>query len=271
MATMTRELSSIGVADLGKRVSQTENNDEVGRLAGAVNSMLGRIDEGVRRQAAFVAAASHDLRTPIAALRTELELARRGPHDSTALLSAIDAAHGDSVRLTGLANDLLALAEAEPGGRQLLRQPISARALVESCVADQAVLADRRHVNILVSAPETTVSVDRSRMEQALRNLISNALRFGPRGTTVEITAEVQADRAAPARQTLEISVADRGPGVAEKLRQSLFLPFAARGGEEHSGLGLAVAAAAVRAHGGSIEYHDRSGGGALFSLTVPA
>ena len=271
MATMTRELSSIGVADLGMRVSQTENNDEVGRLASAVNSMLGRIDEGVRRQAAFVAAASHDLRTPIAALRTELELARRGPRDSTALLSAIDAAHGDSVRLTGLANDLLALAEAEPGGRQLLRQPISARALVESCVADQAVLADRRQVNILVSAPETTVSVDRSRMEQALRNLISNALRFGPRGTTVEVSADVQPDHAAPSRQMLEISVADRGPGVAQKLRQSLFLPFAARSGEEHSGLGLAVAAAAVRAHGGSIEYHDREGGGALFSLSVPA
>jgi signal transduction histidine kinase len=271
MATMTRELSAIGVADLGHRVSQTENNDEVGRLAAAVNSMLNRIDEGVRRQAAFVAAASHDLRTPIAALRTELELARRGAHDPPALLAAIDAAHGDSVRLTGLANDLLALAEAEPGGRQLLLQPISARALVESCVADQAVLADRRHVNILVRAPETTVSVDRSRMEQALRNLIANALRFGPRGTTVEINAEVQADHTSPPRQTLEVSVADRGPGVAQKLRQSLFLPFAARSGDEHSGLGLAVAAAAVRAHGGSIEYHDRDGGGALFSFSVPA
>jgi len=138
-------------------------------------------------------------------------------------------------------------------------------------VADQAVLADRRHVNILVRAPETTVSVDRSRMEQALRNLIANALRFGPRGTTVEISAEVQADHTSPPRQTLEVSVADRGPGVAQKLRQSLFLPFAARSGDEHSGLGLAVAAAAVRAHGGSIEYHDRDGGGALFSFSVPA
>jgi signal transduction histidine kinase len=126
-------------------------------------------------------------------------------------------------------------------------------------------------VNILVSAPDTTVSVDRSRMEQALRNLIANALRYGPRGTTVEVSAEVHPDGATPSRQTLEVRVADRGPGVAEKLRQSLFLPFAARGGEEHSGLGLAVAAAAVRAHGGSIEYHDRSGGGALFSFTVPA
>jgi two-component system OmpR family sensor kinase len=272
MATMGRQLAAIGVADLGKRVSQAELADEVGRLARAVNSMLRRIDEGVRRQSAFVAAASHDLRTPIAALRTELELARAGPAEPAALLAAIDAAHSDAVRLSGLANDLLALAEAEPGGRQLLRQPVSARQLLESCVADQAPLADRQAVNILATAPDATVSVDRSRIEQAVRNLIANAIRFGPRGTTVEVTADVQQTRhGASEQRTFEVTVADRGPGVADKVRNSLFLPFAARGGEEHSGLGLAVAAAAVRAHGGTIEYRDRPGGGALFTFSVPA
>jgi two-component system, OmpR family, sensor kinase len=270
MSIMGRELAAIGVGDLGQRVTQPDQQDEVGRLAKAVNSMLGRIDEGVRRQQAFVAAASHDLRTPIAALRTELELAERGAHTPEELAAAIHAAHGDALRLGNLANDLLILAEAEPGGRALLRRAVSARALVESCVADQAALADRHSINVFASAPNTKVFVDRSRLEQAIRNLLANALRFGPSGSTVEISAQVQPGRDDHAARTLEVTVADRGPGVVRNLRAALFLPFSARADGEHSGLGLAVAAAAVRAHGGAIEYSDRPGGGALFRFSVP-
>ena len=116
-SALARQLSSIGVGELGRRVDQPRNNDEVGRLAGAINSMLARIDDGVHRQRAFVTAASHDLRTPITALRTELELALRGPITKGELHESVDRAHADAVRLGNLANDLLALAESEPGGR----------------------------------------------------------------------------------------------------------------------------------------------------------
>jgi two-component system OmpR family sensor kinase len=277
MATMGRELAAIGPSDLGQRVSQAAKPDEVGRLAGAINAMLGRIDDGLRRQTAFVAAASHDLRTPIATLRAELELAERGPNEPGALLGAIRGAHADAVRLGNLANDLLALAEAEPGGRVLLRSTVATHELVETCVADQSALAEQRGVTVEAHAPDGVVSVDRTRIEQALRNLLANAIRFGPPGSTVEVIAEI--DRLSPGggggpaagARTLRLTVADRGPGVAAERRPSLFMPFAAGADADHPGLGLAVAAAAVRAHGGSIAYADRPGGGAEFRVIVPA
>lgn len=269
-ATIGTELASIGVEDLGSRVSQPDREDEIGRLATAVNAMLARIDDGVRRHEAFVAAASHDLRTPITALRTELELAARGEPTRAELLTAIQAAHGDAVRLGNLANDLLALAEAEPGGRQLVRQPVDARTLLEGCVSDQAPLARARSIHVVVDAPDILVNVDRSRIAQAVRNLIANALRFSPEGSRVELAAHAIEDPRG-SRRVHQVSVLDRGPGVPPALRQRLFLPFAARGEAEHSGLGLATAAAAVHAHGGAISYRDRPGGGAQFVFTVPA
>jgi signal transduction histidine kinase len=269
-ATLGRELAAIGIDDLGQRVGESGRADEIGRLAAAINSMLERIDEGVRRQNAFVTAASHDLRTPIAAMRTELELAERGPHTRDELVAAIRAAHGDAVRLGNLANDLLVLAEAEPGGRRLLRQPIDARELVDTCVADQVAVAQERGIRVVVQAPLTEVIVDRSRIDQAVRNLLANAIRYSPTGSTVELNATVSSREAGSGpRQTLDISILDRGPGVPANLRAALFLPFAARSGEDHSGLGLATAA--VRAHGGAISYSDRPGGGARFAFSVPA
>jgi signal transduction histidine kinase len=123
-----------------------------------------------------------------------------------------------------------------------------------------------------VAAPPAEVVVDRSRIEQAIRNLLANAIRHSPSGSTVEIRARVDlAAGSGEGRRTLMVEVLDRGPGVADDVRPSLFLPFAARSGDGHSGLGLATAAAAVRAHGGAISYSDRPGGGADFAFTVPA
>ena len=277
-AAMSRQLSSIGVGELGRRIDPANGNDEVGSLAGAINSMLERIDDGVHRQRAFVTAASHDLRTPIAALRTELELAQRGHPPAADLREAIERAHGDAVRLGNLANDLLALAEAEPGGRSIVRQSVAVDELVHECAADQSAVARAHGVQVDIAAPTTEVLVDRSRIQQAVRNLLTNAIRHSPRGATVEINVSV-VDGTGPGRgreakgtqRTLEVDVLDRGPGVPDDVRPNLFLPFAARSGNDHSGLGLATAAAAVRAHGGVIRYADRPGGGAEFAFSVPA
>lgn len=271
-AALARQLSSIGVGELGRRVDKPRTNDEVGQLAAAINSMLERIDDGVHRQRAFVTAASHDLRTPIAALRTELELAIRVPSSKAELHESVERAHADAVRLGNLANDLLALAESEPGGRNIVRQPVSVDELVEECAADQSAVARAQNVRVDIKAPPAEVVVDRSRIEQAIRNLLANAIRHSPDGGTVEIHAQVAlGTNTGDGRRTLKVEVLDRGPGVSDDVRPSLFLPFAARSGDGHSGLGLATAAAAVRAHGGQISYIDRPGGGAEFAFTVPA
>ena len=277
---LTREATGIGAADLDRRLPEPTRLDEIGRLTQTLNGMLDRVAASVRRERAFVSAASHDLRTPIAALRTELELAGRAPEDGPALRMAVQAAHADAVRLSNLAADLLGLAEAEASGRELLRRPVTVRDLLDATVALVQPLADERSVVVSVSAPPSIVEIDRVRIEQALVNLLSNAIRESPISATVEIEAVVRARPAArgatdppggePA--SLEIAVLDRGPGVDPNIRPALFVPFAsrARGRPDGTGLGLATAAAAVRAHGGQIGYEDRPGGGSIFRIQVP-
>jgi signal transduction histidine kinase len=287
---LTTEATVIGAADLERRLPQPARLDEIGRLARTLNVMLDRVAESVRRERAFISAASHDLRTPIAALRTELELAERTPDDHDGLLAAVRLAHADAVRLSNLAADLLGLAEAEATGRAIVRQPVGVNQLIEGAVTRVQPLAAERSTQVQFLGSGAIVSVDRVRLEQALVNLLSNAIREGPVGSLVEVVAEVR--RAEPARLrpggadgrtedgssqdpsqgTLDITVLDRGPGVAPEVRPVLFVPFAARarGRSEGTGLGLATAAAAVHAHGGEIVYAGRPGGGAAFRLRVP-
>jgi hypothetical protein len=233
--------------------------------------MLDRVAGAIRRERAFVVAASHDLRTPITALRTELELAARGNATRSELLAAIRDAHGDSVRLSELTADLLRLAEADANGRQLVRQPVAVRELLQGVLRRVDALAGERDVAVELQAPDVTVDVDRVRLEQAITNLLTNAIREAPEGSSVVVEAIVGSAGQA-AGSSLSVRVLDRGPGVPHELREFLFVPFAAKAsGRVHgNGLGLAVAAAAVRAHGGTIDYANRPGGGAVFSLTVP-
>ena len=287
---LTNAATTIEAADLQRRLPEPTRLDEVGRLARTLNGMLDRVAGSVRRERAFIAAASHDLRTPIAALRTELELAERTPNDRAAMLAAIRVAHADAVRLSNLAADLLDLAEAEATGRSLVRQSVSVTDLTEGAILRVQPLAAERSTRVTLAACETIVEVDRVRLEQALVNLLSNAIREGPPGSLVEVVAEVNpvprieggsrragggqdvTERDPPSVHALDIAVLDRGPGVSKQVRAVLFVPFAsrARGRADGSGLGLATAAAAVRAHDGEIDYHDRPGGGAVFRFRVP-
>jgi two-component system, OmpR family, sensor kinase len=268
---LTREADTIGLDDLDRRLPEPSQLDELGRLARTLNAMLERVRSAVRREHALLAAVSHDLRTPIAALRAELELADDPSIDREALLTSVRAAHGDTVRLGELANDLLSLAEAEAGGRELVRETIDVDALVDGPVRRLEPLAAERSITVEPHATPTPVIVDRIRLEQALSNLLSNALRIVPAGSRVEIVAGVVEH----SPRTLEVDVLDRGPGVPAAAQPRLFVPFGAReideAGRGGTGLGLATAAAAVHAHGGEIGYRDRPGGGAIFWFRVPA
>ena len=265
---LTREAETIGLDDLDRRLPEPRQLDEVGRLARTLNAMLDRVRGAVRRERTIIAAVSHDLRTPIAALQAELELANDPSIDRDELLASIRAAHGDAVRLGNLTTDLLTLAESEAGGRDLLRESIPVDALVDSTLARVTTVAAGRSIELEAHAPADRVRVDRVRIEQALTNLLSNAVRLAPQGSTVEVVAAIDAG---PPR-ALTVSVLDRGPGVGPEKQRRLFVPFGvraeSRGG---AGLGLATAAAAVRAHCGEIGYRDRPGGGAIFWFCVPA
>jgi signal transduction histidine kinase len=270
VSELTREADAIGDADLDLRLREPTREDELAALARTLNRMLGRVEEAVRRQRAFVIGASHDLRTPLTSLRTELELALAGPADATTLRAAVEGAHADAVRLSDLATDLLRLAAAEPEGRPLDRQDVA----LGSLVGDGLRLVERtgadRDVHIEASVPDVDVRVDRTRIEQVFVNLLSNAIRFAPPTSTVALEAGIETREMV---RVLTVDILDRGPGVAAEVRDSLFIPFsrARPSGTSGTGLGLATAAAAVHAHGGAIGYVDRPGGGARFWFWVPA
>lgn len=276
VGALTREAQSIRATDLDRRLPVPSGGDELHQLAVTLNAMLDRVAAGVGRERAFIAAASHDLRTPISALRAELDLARDPRTTRAELLTAVDAAHADTVRLGALAAGLLDLAAADPDGRALVRTSVQADELVDTVIRRVAPLAAERTVGLARSVPGRSVRVDRVRLEQALVNLVVNAVTYGPSDSTVEIVARLERDPAADrawSRERLWIEVLDRGPGVPQSIRARIFEPFF-RGSLEQrtgNGLGLATADAAVRAHHGQIGVDDRDGGGARFWLWVPA
>ena len=261
--------AEIGPDDLARRLPTSARRDEVGRLTLTLNGMLDRIADSVERQRLFVAMASHELRTPLAALRTELELADRDDATPDEYRSAIRDAQADAIRLGGLSTSLLELAASAVDVRALARSRVVLQDLVAGVVRGLDALARQNGSQIVVAAAQASVSVDRVRIEQALANLVTNALVHGGRGGTVEVHATI-AD-GLPAR-TLTVEVLDRGPGLRGVPADRLFEPFQRDARSEHpgAGLGLATVATAIRAHDGTYGAEDRVGGGARFWFTVP-
>jgi len=219
--------------------------------------------------------------------RGELELAEDPATAMDELRAAVRRAHADAVRLGDLAAGLLDLAAVGADGRALARSSVRADLLVESVVRRLEPVARERGVSIVRTVPGRLIRVDRIRLEQALANLVLNAITHGPAGAEVSIAARFD-DRpgsgpgpgqgrppgSGPGRAAtdLTIEVDDRGPGIAPGLEERIFEPFE-RGEAVHapgSGLGLATAAAAVRAHHGTIGYLPRPGGGARFWIRLP-
>lgn len=275
VALINAEASQIGAADIERRLPVPARNDELRALATTLNGMLDRVADSLHRQRTFVAAASHDLRTPIAALQAELELAGDARTTGPQLRAAVRAAHADAIRLGELATALLDLAAADADGRALVRSPVRTDTLLESVARRVEPLAREHRTRLTRTAPGRLLRVDRVRLEQALTNLVVNAITYSPTGADVEVIAQFDpAGEPGPdgAGSHLSIDVLDRGPGVPPEFANSIFEPFH-RGPNAvgpGTGLGLATAAAAIRAHHGSIGFEPRSGGGTRFWIRLP-
>lgn len=245
--SMRREAEAVSAAEPGRRLPLPPAADEVRRLGETLNAMLGRLEAALARERRFVADASHELRTPLAALRTELELAlRRGraPHE---LEAAVRSAAEETERLSQLAEDLLVLARAHDGRLPVRRQPIAVGELLSDVSERYArrALEQGRPLEIEVEEP-FQLSVDRLRAEQALGNLIENALRHG--AGRVVLRAGRRDDR-------IELHVQDEGPGFAPGFIEHAFEPFTCGDPARASsgaGLGLTIVDLIARAHGGA-------------------
>jgi two-component system, OmpR family, sensor kinase len=265
--------AAIAAGDLSRRVERAEPRSEVGRLGLALNAMLGRIESAFNAQAAseqrlrrFVADASHELRTPLAAVRAYAELFSRGaaqrPEDLERSMRGIS---DESKRMTALVEDLLLLARLDEG-RPLEREPVRLDRVVEDAVDTARTVDPARPISLrLESAP---VVGDHARLRQVIDNLLSNVRAHTPAGAPVEVRVSTSAGSAV-------VAVADSGPGLADGDAERVFRRFY-RADESRSrasggvGLGLAIVAAVVEAHGGTVAATSDHGQGATLTVTLP-
>ncbi|MDX6739603.1 HAMP domain-containing sensor histidine kinase [Actinocorallia sp. A-T 12471] len=245
--------------DLSARVPVPASSDEIARLAATTNGTLSALERSSERQRRFVADASHELRTPIASLRAQLEIAREHPE-----LLDLDETVLDVYRLQNLASDLLLLAglDADGAGPDPVRVPLAE--LVADVVAERAATDG---VPVVYEESATPwVSVRPRRLGRALGNLLDNARRHAAGRVTVTVAEE---------GGLALVSVRDDGPGVPAEHRERIFERFVrlddARASDEGgAGLGLALARELAEADGGSLVCADPGGPGALFELRLP-
>ncbi len=269
MDQLIEDAAILGPGDLQRRLSAPARMDEVGRLTMTLNGMLDRIAESVERQRMFVAMAAHELRTPLAALRTELEIVERDGARLDEFREAVREAQGDALRLGSLVTSLLELAVTQEDSERIERHAVRLDEAVLAVIRGVDPLAREHGVSIRLDAPDALVMIDRIRVEHALGNLLSNAVTYAGRGSEVDVRCWIDYDAAGG---TLTVEVLDRGPGIGEGRPDSLFEPFV-RGAHAvgiGSGLGLATVASAVAAHGGTFGAANREGGGARFWFTIP-
>ncbi|MFL9655920.1 ATP-binding protein [Streptomyces sp. PB17] len=250
-----REMAAITASeDLARRVPVPGTHDEVARLASTTNETLAALESSVERQRGFVADASHELRSPIASLRTQLEVAAAHPE-----LLDLDGAVADTVRLQRLAADLLLLARLDAGER-----PAEARVDLAALAREAA--EGRAGVSVRGAEDPVSVAGSRGQLGRVLANLLDNAQRHAR--SAVEVSVRRDGDEVVAA-------VADDGDGVPAADRERIFERFvrldAARSRDDGgAGLGLAIARDVAVRHGGTLTVHDAPAGGALFELRLP-
>ena len=237
---MRRRAAAVSASEPGRRLPLPAADDELRRLGVTLNDMLERLEDSFAREQAFVANASHELRTPLATLKTELELALRRERPAEELRDALRSANHEVDRLSALADDMLVLARADEAVLGVRRVEINATELLSRVRSRFA--SQHSTVGVIVSN-EMRLSGDPDRLEQALGNLVDNAIRYGGGKVTL---------RASASEQGVELHVEDAGPGFPPGFEDQAFERFtranpgrAGRG----AGLGLSIVRTIAQAH----------------------
>lgn len=247
-----------------------ERRDEIGALARAISDMSTALRRQIDATEAFAADVAHELKNPLASLRSAVEVLERveQPELRAQLLGVIQ---GDVARIDRLITDIANASRLDAELSRTGFQTIDIAALSDGLVSAYDIAGRPREIALARSGLPGPVLIegDAGRLAQVLRNLIDNAISFSPTGGTV--TLDVARDGGG-----VVLSVGDEGPGVPPANRRDIFRRFYSERPEgedfgQHSGLGLSIAAAIVTAHGGKIRVHDAPGGGALFRVILPA
>jgi two-component system OmpR family sensor kinase len=276
VAAMTARARQISASTLHDRLPVMNTGDELGHLAGVFNELLARLDAAFEQQRQFIADASHELRTPVAIVRGEAELALsrdvRTPEELRASLHTIEE---EMQGLQRIVEDLFLLARAHAGERLLQPAELYLGELASESVRAARSLAARKHITLTYEgSTDLPMRGDEALLKRLLLNLVDNAIKYTPESGRVAVTAlqNGSADLAA-----YSIEVRDTGPGIPAEAQSRVFERFyrterSRRAGESASGagLGLAIASWIAEAHGGSLVLASSDASGSVFRLTLP-
>jgi heavy metal sensor kinase len=261
----------VGVQNLSSRLAVPPANDELRRLSETLNAMLARLEASVKRLTQFTADASHDLRTPIALIRTSAELSLRRPRSEAEYRETLARILATSEETTHLIENLLTLARADAGASELHFENIDLVPRLEKISEEAGILASGKGIEVTreIATGPIRVSADPAALERLLLIVFDNAVKYTPSGGKIAMSLSNGSGSA-------RIEIRDSGIGISEKDLPHIFERFyradQARSREPGgSGLGLAIARWIVDLHGGLIEADSKLGGGSLFRISLPA
>ena len=270
-----RTAQSVKAGQFSSRLINRHDKTEIGRLNNALNSMLDSIESAVKgkdktleQMRRFVSDASHELRTPLVTVRGYAELYRMGaikkPKD---VAEAMERIESEAIRMSGLVESLLTLTRMDELG-QLTKQKVALESIATPVIKDASVANPDVKFELEDQTKNLEVELDADRIKQVLTNLVANASRFAPTGSTVAVLV-------ARVDKNIKVSVIDSGDGIPEPLQEKVFDRFYRADNSRNretggSGLGLAIARSIINAHGGTIWTEATPGGGATFSVEIP-
>lgn len=284
LARVERTAAAIAGGDLTRRVAVERPTTEIGRLSRSLNAMLAHIERAFAARTAseakmrrFVADASHELRTPLVTIRGYSELYRHGAlQNDEDIGAAMGRIESEAIRMGRLVEDLLTLARIDEQ-RPLEAEPVDLRVLGYDAAFDARATAQDRSITVIgldggapASAPTTG---DEARLRQVIANLMTNALRYTPEGSPIEIAVGVEAAPHGGSHAVLQVR--DHGPGISAEDAARVFERFYRADSSRDrqtggTGLGLAIVAALVAQHHGTVRLEDTAGEGACLSVRLP-
>ncbi|HEX4342779.1 MAG TPA: ATP-binding protein [Verrucomicrobiae bacterium] len=266
--TISATAQRIAAGNLSERIKVKEDDSELGKLAGVLNSTFARLDAAFTQQKHFTADASHELRTPISVLISEAQTTLARERTTAEYRETVEACLDTAQQMRSMMESLLELARFDANQEKMARSRFNLAEKVRSSVELVHPLADEKGIEIQCHLPNTEIMGDADRISQVVVNLIINSIRYNRDGGKIGVTLH-------PAEDTVELTISDTGSGITPADLPHVFERFyradkARSGGTGGSGLGLAICKAIVEAHGGSILVSSKPGLGSLFMVRLP-
>lgn len=266
---ITLTAQEITATNLRKRIAITNPNDELGRLAETLNSMIARLEESFEQVKQFSMDASHELRTPLTIMRGEIEVALQGTRTPTSYKKILASLLDEVVRMSNIVEGLILLAKADSGTATLSKRAVNLGKLIEEITEDAIVLAEQKQISVAVEKLEpVTIQGDELRLRQMVLNLVDNAIKYTPEHGSIFISL-IKADG------TAKLTVRDTGMGIPQEEITKIFDRFY-RVDKSRSrlpdglGLGLSIAKWVAESHDGKIEAYSSLGSGSTFVVSLP-